>query len=216
MGNEKRVWNRVAKIYDKFMKKDKVAYKKIVELIKQSSLPTDKVLELGTATGIIAFGLANYLKKIEATDFSLQMINVCKQKAQVQQIKNINFMVQDACKLSYKDNSFNKIIISNVLHIMPNPQKALQEVHRVLTPNGILYAPTFVHANNLKASIFSKVTGLIGFKAYNKWSEHSYHNFIKNNGFEIINSSVIKASFPISYVECKQQSISKLDTHTSQ
>ena len=37
------------------------------------------------------------------------------------------------------------MVISNALHIMPYPEKALKEIERVLKPEGILFAPTFIH-----------------------------------------------------------------------
>ncbi|WDV46349.1 class I SAM-dependent methyltransferase [Clostridiaceae bacterium M8S5] len=201
--DEQKIWSKFAKIYDRFMKKDKFAYEEIITLIKKTTIPTDEILEIGTATGIISFGLSNYVNKIIATDFSPKMISIAKKKAHINNIHNINFEVQDVCKLTYEDNSFDKAIIANVLHIMPEPKKALAEIKRVLRTDGILYAPTFVHAGGKKAGVFSLLAGLIGFKVYSKWTEDKYHQFIEDNGFKIIDKSMIKASFPISFVSCK-------------
>ena len=38
------------------------------------------------------------------------------------------------------------VIVSNALHIIPQPEKALQEIKRVLKDDGVLIAPTFTHA----------------------------------------------------------------------
>ena len=40
------------------------------------------------------------------------------------------------------------VIVSNALHIVPQPEKALAEIHRVLRDDGVLIAPTFTHAEN--------------------------------------------------------------------
>ncbi|UKI12848.1 MAG: class I SAM-dependent methyltransferase [Oscillospiraceae bacterium] len=38
--------------------------------------------------------------------------------------------------------------MSNALHIVPQPEKALREIRRVLKDDGVLIAPTFTHAGN--------------------------------------------------------------------
>ena len=48
----------------------------------------------------------------------------------------------------YAAQSFDVVIVSNALHIVPEPAKALAEIHRVLKNDGVLIAPPFTHANN--------------------------------------------------------------------
>ena len=77
--------------------------------------------------------------------------------------QNISFSVQDATRLTYNSEEFDVVVIANALHIMPEPNKALAEIHRVLKPNGILFAPTFVYEKRYyKTDIF--IMKLLGFK----------------------------------------------------
>jgi ubiquinone/menaquinone biosynthesis C-methylase UbiE len=46
---------------------------------------------------------------------------------------------------------------------MPNPKKALAEIRRVLKTNGLLFAPTFIHAGSKKAAILSQLMSLTVF-----------------------------------------------------
>lgn len=41
--------------------------------------------------------------------------------------------------------SFEVVIAANVLHLLPEPDKALDEAARVLAPGGLLIVPTFTH-----------------------------------------------------------------------
>ena len=50
--------------------------------------------------------------------------------------------------LPYANKSFNVVIVSNALHIVPQPEKAIAEIKRVLKDDGVLIAPTFTHAEN--------------------------------------------------------------------
>ncbi|MCR5024844.1 MAG: class I SAM-dependent methyltransferase [Lachnospiraceae bacterium] len=43
------------------------------------------------------------------------------------------------------DASFDAVIISNALHIIPDPEKALSEINRVPKKDGILIAPNFIN-----------------------------------------------------------------------
>ena len=49
-------------------------------------------------------------------------------------------------RLPYAEVSFDVVIVSNALHIVPQPEKALAEIHRVLKDDGVLIAPTFTHS----------------------------------------------------------------------
>ena len=60
----------------------------------------------------------------------------------------LHFSVQDMFRLPYAEESFDVVIVSNALHIVPQPEKALAEIRRVLKDDGVLIAPTFTHAGN--------------------------------------------------------------------
>ena len=67
-----------------------------------------------------------------------------------------------------EDEIFDVVVIANALHIMPQPEKALNEIHRVLKKDGILFAPTFVYERGypkLPIWLMEKA----GFKTYHKW-----------------------------------------------
>lgn len=131
---------------------------------------------------MVALGLSEHILNIEATDFSSEMIAAAKQKAAQMGVSSVQFSVQDACKLQYPLSNVDTVIISNALHIMPEPEKALMEIKRVLRPGGRLIAPTFVYGESLKAALLSSLMMLTGFRAYHKWTAESYHEFFEENG----------------------------------
>ena len=196
-------WNRSAGIYDFVIKKSSRAYEEIYSLIRRRICPDMRVLELATGTGLISLAIADCAFRIEATDFSPRMIAEAKKKKAPD---NVNFSVQDACKLSYSDKSFDCVIISNTLHIMPNPELALENIHRVLKDDGILIAPTFTHANSGSTGrIKERLMELVGFKAYHKWTEEQYCTFLNKNGFFVEQKVLLKSDFPLTYVEARKK-----------
>ena len=69
MKNRRNFWDRTAKIYDRFMRRDAAAYDRNV--CTAASVVRDKtVLELAAGTGLIAKHIANAAEYIEVTDAS--------------------------------------------------------------------------------------------------------------------------------------------------
>ena len=196
---KKTFWDRTAKIYDRFMRKDRAAYQQMYALM-DSVVRHKRVLELATGTGLIARHLLRSADHIEATDASPEMIRQAKQGVQS---TKLHFSVQDMFCLPYADQSFDVVIVSNALHIVPEPEKALTEARRVLKDDGVLIAPTFTHAgNDFFGNVKAFFMTLVGFRQYSKWSSESYLDFLRSQGWTVRKSEVLKASFPLTYVEC--------------
>ena len=199
MREHKNFWDRNSGRYDRFMRKDRAAYEKMYELIRPV-VKAKTVLELATGTGLIAKHIVNAAAHIEATDASSQMIAEAKRD---NRSAKLHFSVQDVFCLPYADNSFDVVIMSNALHIVPQPEKALVEIKRVLKDNGVLIAPTFTHSEN---SFFGKIKvflmKLAGFPIHSMWTSEEYLRFLRQNGWTVRKNVVLKASFPLTYTEC--------------
>ena len=196
---KKTFWDRTAKIYNHFMKKDHKAYKQMYSLI-YPAVRHKQVLELATGTGLIAKHIVRSADHIEATDASQEMIEQAKQGVKS---TKLHFSVQDMFHLPYADRSFDVVIVSNALHIVPEPEKALAEIRRVLKEDGILIAPTFTHADNdFRGNVKALFMKLAGFPLHSKWTSEEYLRFLRHNGWAVRKSVVLKASFPLTYAEC--------------
>jgi phosphatidylethanolamine/phosphatidyl-N-methylethanolamine N-methyltransferase len=193
----KSFWNRFSKIYDFISKKDQKAYDIIVDKIRNELNTNMNVLELATGTGLLAIRIADICGHCEATDFSEEMIAVAQKK---KSIETLTFAVQDATNLTYKSKSFDVVIISNALHIMPEPKKALENIARVLKDDGILIAPTFTRNGKFHERIIESIMYMAGFRTFSKWKYAEYIQFLELNGWNIIKGESIKASFPIAFV----------------
>lgn len=199
MREHKNFWDRNAGRYDRFMRKDRAAYETMYGLIRPV-VKGKTVLELATGTGLISKNIVNAAAHIEASDTSAEMIREAKRR---NHSAKLHFSVQDMFCLPYADESFEVVIVSNALHIVPQPEKALAEIHRVLRDDGVLIAPTFTHAEN---SFFGNskafLLKLAGFPLYSRWTSGEYLCFLQQNGWTVRKSDVLKASFPLTYVEC--------------
>ena len=96
----------------------------------------------------------------------------------------------------------------NALHIVPQPGKALAEIHRVLKGDGVLIAPTFTHAgNSFTGKVRAFFMKLAGFPLHSKWTSEEYLRFLQQNGWTVRKSAVLKASFPLTYAECVKSEV---------
>ena len=200
----KNFWDRNAGRYNRFMRKDGAAYGEMYALI-QPIVRHKTVLELATGTGLIAKSIVNAAAHIEATDASAEMIAEAKRD---NRSAKLHFSVQDMFRLPYADKSFDVVIVSNALHIVPQPEKALAEIRRVLKDDGVLIAPTFTHAgNSFSGKVRAFFMKLAGFPLHSKWASEEYLRFLRQNGWMVRKSTVLKASFPLTYAECMKSEV---------
>ena len=197
-------WDKNAGRYDRFMRRDAAAYAQLYELLRPA-VRHKAVLELATGTGLIAKHIVRSADHIEATDASQEMIDQAKQGIKS---TKLYFSVQDMFHLPYAEQSFDVVIVSNALHIVPEPERALAEIRRVLKEDGVLVAPTFTHADN---AFFGKVKAffmkLAGFPLHSKWTSAEYLDFLRENGWTVQKSTVLNASFPLTYAECVKSGV---------
>ena len=199
---ERRFWDKFANIYDSFINVIfSSTYKAILDNLNSDLNTTQNVLDIGTGTGIIPFSICLKVSSVIAIDISPEMIQIAKQKQENSSIKNIDFQVQDSYKLTFPDKSFDIVIASNLLHLLFEPDKSLNEVKRVLKDNGTFIAPTICVGENSKSRIIAGIIGaLSGFKVVNKWSIREFKTMLINNGFTVNKIVIADGRFPLDYI----------------
>ena len=204
MQEHKDFWDRNAGRYDRFMRKDGAAYEMMYEMIRPV-VRHKTVLELATGTGLIAKHIVNAAALVEATDASAEMIAEAKRD---NHSAKLHFSAQDMFHLPYANQSFDVVIVSNALHIVPQPEKALAEIRRVLKDDGVLIAPTFTHAgNSFSGKVRAFFMKLAGFPLHSRRTSEEYLRFLRQNSWTVRKSAVLKASFPLTYAECVKMEV---------
>ena len=95
-----------------------------------------KTLELGCGNGTYSEILIREAEYLTVTDFSDEMVAVSKKR--LKGIGNISVEKANCFSLSYPDSSFDTVFMANLLHVIPEPEKAVAEGKRVLNKNGRL------------------------------------------------------------------------------
>ena len=110
---------------------------------KQIDLLSDKeILDFGGGTGLLALPLAKQAKSVTLVDISEKMLEQARLKAEQQDIKNIQFLEQDLLK-NPLEQEFDLIVVSRVLHHMPDLDEALSLFHQHLKEDGQLLIADF-------------------------------------------------------------------------
>ncbi|MEO3416159.1 class I SAM-dependent methyltransferase [Roseovarius sp. CAU 1744] len=94
------------------------------------------VLEVGVGTGL---SLPHYKSDLQVTgiDFSTDMLAKAQAKVQQLNLKHVTELRQmDARALDFCDASFDTIAAMHVLSVVPEPEKVMAEIARVLKPKG--------------------------------------------------------------------------------
>ncbi len=188
MNDNKKFWDKVAKHYSKFMRKNEDTYERLDEILLEYVDEESEVLELGCGTGQLSFRLADRVKSLIATDFSEKMISICKEKNTKE---NLIFQVEDAGDLSFLDQSFDVVVVANMLHIVPNIDAVTNEIKRVTRKGGIVFAPTFVY-DKKGFNFYIWFLEKIGFKTYSKFTSEEYRKYFEDRGFEIISAKTLE------------------------
>lgn len=141
----------------------------------------------GTAANAIAIANANKYAKVIGIDISKEMLHIADKKVKKHGLDNIKLYKMDATQTSFKDNTFNVIVISLVLHEVPEELagKILLEAKRILKPDGKLLVVEWEEPRSLfKKILFYPIRKLepVGFDNFLKIDMESY---FKRFGFII-------------------------------
>lgn len=149
----------------------------------------DLVLDVGCGNGQNTIKAAKIVKKVIGVDANLPLLNIAKKQIERKRLKNISFEVANLeQKLSYRDNSFDKIIFLDVLEHLIKRDQILVEIKRVLKPKGL----AFIGVPNSQTS-WKKLQRSVGLNSFSdpdhkiEFSQRQIRNLLKKRGFKIEN-----------------------------
>ena len=190
MNDNKQFWERMARFYAPIQEKSNAAlYAAVCAHCRPYLTPTARVLEVGCGSGQLTIPLAPLAGEWLATDFSERMLAEARHRCPAM----VQFALEDVTALRMEDASFDVAIIANTLHIIPAPEQALKELHRVLRPDGFLIAPTFVYEGTQSRSSRLRMwaTEKLGFKTYCHWNLQDLADFVTKGGFQVVERSLL-------------------------
>lgn len=188
-------WDRISPLYDLFesLYNGKVysgTGKKVAELIE----PEDEVLECACGTGAISIYIARKCRKLIATDLAPGMLHRASVKCSDRM--NAVFKRADITNIKCRDDRFDKVVAGNVIHLLPEPEKALRELERVVKPGGRIIIPTYINMSRATGAAAVKLITLLGADFKQQFDLDSYKKFFESMGYTGVEYHVVDGRMP--------------------
>ena len=174
-------YTRVSSFYDlTFGQVFRPGQKAIIK--KMDCIDSDNVLEIGIGTGS---SLQYYPKetKVVGIDISPDMLEVAKKRIVKDKIHNKHILLMNGERLSFPDNSFDKVVGMYVVSVTQNPQVLVEEMKRVCKNDGDIYIVNHfsTEQDNPFVKMFEKglmpISKILGWKPYFPFDEfNAYAN----------------------------------------
>ena len=184
-------WDKVACVYDVFANIiNRETNIKLCGVVKDEIESTDDVLECACGTGLLTKTIGGKCNSLIATDYSIKMLKITERK--LNKYKNIKFECADITNLPYPNNSFDIVVAGNVIHLLDDPIKAIQELDRVCKKGGKIIIPTYMNKNDIgNVDSVSSSVNKLGVDFKRKFNKETYMLFFKELGYQ-----------DVSYIEC--------------
>lgn len=160
---EERYWSRFAHSYDR--DGEYVVGKPILhEIVKRLSEERDlgEAIEFGCGTGYFTRTLARNARHVVATDLSEEMLEVAR--TQLSDFRNVTIQKADCANTDFPAESFDCVVMANLLHVIDDPLSCLQESYRILRNGGRLIA---VDLTSYRLNLFK--TAKLGLRYLRRW-----------------------------------------------
>jgi demethylmenaquinone methyltransferase/2-methoxy-6-polyprenyl-1,4-benzoquinol methylase len=131
----RRMFDRIAPVYDtmnRLMSAGLDQHWRRVS-VRAAVRPGDRVLDVCCGTGDLAIAAMQAGGDVTGLDFSEPMLERARRKA-----PEIEWVEGDALALPFADSTFDAVTIGFGLRNLPNPERGLTELRRVLRPSGRL------------------------------------------------------------------------------
>jgi len=99
-------------------------------------MPPMVIADLGAGEGAFSLLLAQRAVKVIAVDNSARMIEVGREQAQRQGVKNLEYRLGDMEEVPIHEASVDLVFFSQSLHHALHPERAVDEAWRILKPGG--------------------------------------------------------------------------------
>jgi phosphatidylethanolamine/phosphatidyl-N-methylethanolamine N-methyltransferase len=130
--------------------------------------PQHKVLEVGIGTGLT---LPLYKKDqvIDGLDLSESMLAKAEKRVQSLGMKNVKLHIMSAENLKFADNTFDVVFAPSVFSVVNDPAKVLNEMIRVVRPEGTLCIVSHFAGSKYSEKMIDKLSDpltrkLVGFR----------------------------------------------------
>lgn len=198
---DRAYWNLHAKNYDRSMVLIGRPIPRMVELAAEAVRGASRVLEVAAGTGLVTPALAQQARDVIATDYASAMVTALETRIRDAGIANVRCEQADLYALRFEPGSFDAVVATNVLHLVPDLDGALTALRGMLKPGGRLIVPTYCHDETSLSWVFARLLAITGFPAHRRFTVRSLRDSLERAGMNITRAETLPGLLPIGYVE---------------
>jgi phosphatidylethanolamine/phosphatidyl-N-methylethanolamine N-methyltransferase len=202
---ERGYWDRLAKRYDRVTRFMSRPVPRMLELTVDAVRGRRRALEVGAGTGLLTAAIAPVVGEVVATDYAAEMVQQLAVRVDALGLANVRCEQADIYELRFEAASFDVVVAANVLHLVPDIERALASLRRVLKPGGVIVVPTYLHAETLRAGFLSRVFALTGFPGHRRFTARTLREAVESAGFVPQSEEVIPGPFPVGFIHATQE-----------
>lgn len=147
----------------------------------------ENILEVGVGTGKnIPFYPSG--TQVTAIDISHRMLERARARENQLHDVTVKLLKADLNGLTFKDNSFDAVVGSFVLMVLPDPLKALKEIKRVCQPHGKVFFLEFTRSDSKVMAFSQGLLTPLTHAVYHAYLNRDIVGLIQSSGFRIIES----------------------------
>ena len=105
-------------------------------------------------------------------------------KKKLRNFNNVEFGKVDITAIDVADNSYDVVVAGNVIHLLPEPQKAMKELERVCKNGGKLIIPTYINGDAGTNKLAVKFLEKLGANFKRQFDAETYEKFFVGMGYE--------------------------------
>ena len=140
--SDARFWDRISRKYARDAIADQAGYERTLDRTRTLLKPDDRVLELGCGTGTTALRLAGGVQSYLATDLSVGMIAIAREKHSADPTSTLAFQIATAEASIFEAGRFNAVLGFNYLHMVRDVPATLGRIHTLLAAGGLFISKT--------------------------------------------------------------------------
>lgn len=110
------------------------------------------ILDVACGPGIVTAALAEKAREVVALDLTPEMLSQARQRCSKAGLENVTFREGSATDLPFAESSFDGVVTRLSIHHFEEPRRALDEMFRVLRPDGTLVVADVVSSENVEES----------------------------------------------------------------
>lgn len=210
IGQKEEYWSKYARTYNS--DQEYVIGKRILHEITEriyEERELGEVIEFGCGVGYFTKAIAKNARHVIAADLSDEMLK--EARIHLQGFQNITIQKANCEDTYFPSERFDTVFIANLIHVVENPIKVLQESHQILKDKGLLLVVDFTGYGmnwfeRMKLAIrYLKKWGMPPRHGRNKLSPDQLVSFVEEVGFRTEEIQLLGGTTKAIYLRGRKQ-----------